>query len=108
MNVNNINNEKGDGRVLRGGSWYINPSYLRVAYRSSTTPDLSGIDVGFRIMRSLDNCEVDKVNEEGDSRVLSGGSWRSSLAYLCVAYRLYGTPADNSSYIGFRLVCSIV
>ena len=52
MNVNNINNEKGDGRVLRGGSWYNTPDYPCVAYRNSNTPVISYYSIGFRLVRS--------------------------------------------------------
>lgn len=52
MNVNNINNEKGDGRVLRGGSWDDYPFILRVAYRSYNTPISSNSYIGFRLVRS--------------------------------------------------------
>ena len=40
-------------RVLRGGSWYVDPRVLRSAYRyRSTTDDRSG-DLGFRVGRTL-------------------------------------------------------
>ena len=55
MNVNNINNEKGDGRVLRGGSWDDYPFILRVAYRSYNTPISSNSYIGFRLVRSTCN-----------------------------------------------------
>ena len=35
-------------KVLRGGSWEFNPTYVRSAYRYFNTPDLRSYDVGFR------------------------------------------------------------
>jgi formylglycine-generating enzyme required for sulfatase activity len=43
----------GSGRVIRGGSWYCNPAYLRVAYRIDFTPDLRLEHVGFRLARAI-------------------------------------------------------
>jgi formylglycine-generating enzyme required for sulfatase activity len=39
--------------VLRGGSWYYDPIYLRSAYRGRTLPDDRNDDVGFRVARTL-------------------------------------------------------
>jgi serine/threonine-protein kinase len=38
----------GDGRVLRGGSWYYSGDYLRVSHRLFDSPDYSYYDFGFR------------------------------------------------------------
>jgi formylglycine-generating enzyme required for sulfatase activity len=47
----------GCSRVLRGGSWYIHPSGLRSASRTSTSPNVEGFDrndgLGFRVARTL-------------------------------------------------------
>jgi formylglycine-generating enzyme required for sulfatase activity len=40
-----------ESRVLRGGSWSINPRYLRSAYRSGVRPDFRDFNLGFRIAR---------------------------------------------------------
>ena len=40
-------------RVLRGGSWYIRPRFLRSAYRIGNPSDTRGNYYGFRIARSL-------------------------------------------------------
>ncbi|NCQ86230.1 MAG: formylglycine-generating enzyme family protein [Microcystis aeruginosa W13-18] len=38
-------------RVLRGGSWYLNPRYCRSAYRNRNFPDLRDINtLGFRVV----------------------------------------------------------
>ena len=38
-------------RVLRGGSWLNNPSYLRVAYRNWLSANLRDVNTGFRVAR---------------------------------------------------------
>ncbi|MBN1265927.1 MAG: formylglycine-generating enzyme family protein [Anaerolineales bacterium] len=43
--------ESGEFRVLRGGSWYNSPSYLRASSRGWSAPDLSGPVTGFRCVR---------------------------------------------------------
>ncbi len=40
-------------RVLRGGSWYFNPAYLRAANRFWYAPELSYNDSGFRLAKTL-------------------------------------------------------
>ena len=40
-------------RVMRGGSWYDRPKYLRSAFRGWNTPQSRHKDVGFRIARDL-------------------------------------------------------
>jgi formylglycine-generating enzyme required for sulfatase activity len=40
-------------RVLRGGSWLINPRYLRSAHRFGHRPDDRNNDFGFRVARTL-------------------------------------------------------
>jgi formylglycine-generating enzyme required for sulfatase activity len=47
--------EEGDwcgGRVTRGGSWYLDPTYARVAYRVSLGRPLRGKQYGFRLLRT--------------------------------------------------------
>ncbi|MGB0522592.1 MAG: formylglycine-generating enzyme family protein [Flammeovirgaceae bacterium] len=41
--------EKGNGRVLRGGSWISNPQIMRVAYRSNLHPEGGLNYIGFRL-----------------------------------------------------------
>jgi len=43
--------DSGTWRVLRGGSWGINPISLRAAFRSFNAPDDRGFNVGFRCAR---------------------------------------------------------
>ena len=40
-------------RVLRGGSWYNNPSFLRAAYRIRNSTGIRSIRIGFRVARTL-------------------------------------------------------
>jgi formylglycine-generating enzyme required for sulfatase activity len=40
-------------RLFRGGSWVINPRYLRSALRIYDTPDFRSFIVGFRVARTL-------------------------------------------------------
>lgn len=42
------------GRVLRGGSWYADPRFLRSASRFRSTPSSRGSLLGFRVARTLD------------------------------------------------------
>lgn len=46
-----VNLTDGSSRVLRGGSWYGGPRYLRSAYRH-ITPVYSRDDIGFRLVRT--------------------------------------------------------
>lgn len=45
-------NPKDSSRVLRGGSWFNLPAYLRCADRYSLTPDLRSNSIGFRLSRA--------------------------------------------------------
>ncbi|MFZ1109643.1 MAG: SUMF1/EgtB/PvdO family nonheme iron enzyme [Rhodomicrobium sp.] len=57
--VDNYNGAPSDGsarttegcssRVLRGGSWYDNPQFLRAAYRYIIFPQFRNYDIGFRV-----------------------------------------------------------
>ena len=45
---------KGNSRVVRGGSWYVNyPRVLRVSYRSGVEPDSRNLLLGFRCTREV-------------------------------------------------------
>jgi serine/threonine-protein kinase len=44
--------QDGEYRVLRGGSWYNDNSFLRAAFRSDNYPDVTIISYGFRCTRS--------------------------------------------------------
>lgn len=40
-------------RILRGGSWYYDPQYLRSANRGSSQPGNRNVVLGFRLARTL-------------------------------------------------------
>jgi formylglycine-generating enzyme required for sulfatase activity len=40
-------------RVMRGGSWYNNTYYLRSSQRYSAPPEFRGLNVGFRVAKTL-------------------------------------------------------
>jgi formylglycine-generating enzyme required for sulfatase activity len=40
-------------RVVRGGSWYADPTYLRSAVRDKSSPDDRDNSFGFRVGRTL-------------------------------------------------------
>jgi formylglycine-generating enzyme required for sulfatase activity len=40
-------------RVVRGGSWYLVPQFLRSATRNGGTPSNRALDLGFRVGRTL-------------------------------------------------------
>jgi formylglycine-generating enzyme required for sulfatase activity len=45
-----LSEEKGSGRLLRGGSWYGDPRYCRSAVRSNYAPDDRSNFLGFRVV----------------------------------------------------------
>lgn len=42
----------GNYRVLRGGSWYYNPIFVRCAYRNYYEPTFRCVSIGFRVLRT--------------------------------------------------------
>jgi len=48
-------NNSGSRRVARGGSWYNNIAYARIAYRFSYSPTYTFYHLGFRISRTVIN-----------------------------------------------------
>lgn len=45
--------EKGNYRIIRGGSWNAGPNHNRLSYRGSLTPTYKTETIGFRLARSL-------------------------------------------------------
>ena len=50
--LNPLGVTSGDRRIIRGGEYYADPPYLRVAYRSTGTEEYGYSEVGFRLARS--------------------------------------------------------
>jgi formylglycine-generating enzyme len=50
--VNPSGSAQSAGRVLRGGSWFVNPRLCRSSYRTEVGPDSCGYYVGFRVVVS--------------------------------------------------------
>ena len=48
-----VDTSRGGDRVIRGGSWWLDPQYARVAYRFRYEPSYRYDGVGFRVARSL-------------------------------------------------------
>ena len=53
--VNPTGPEKGELKVMRGGSWTFTADHLRSARRSTHAPDLWGYSIGFRVVREAVN-----------------------------------------------------
>ncbi len=51
--TNPYNSTVGSSRVIRGGGWYFNATYARVAYCNGLLPTGTRHDVGFRICRTV-------------------------------------------------------
>jgi len=51
--TNPYNSTAGSSRVNRGGSWYYNASYVRVANRIRYSPTYTYRSLGFRIARTV-------------------------------------------------------
>jgi formylglycine-generating enzyme required for sulfatase activity len=51
-----LTDDEGASRVLRGGSWYLNPSVCRSASRINLNPDSVGSNIGFRVV-----CELPRI-----------------------------------------------
>ena len=48
----NPHKNSGSGRVLRGGSWFYDATFVRVAHRDSHSPTGTAYNLGFRISRT--------------------------------------------------------
>jgi formylglycine-generating enzyme required for sulfatase activity len=62
-----------DGRVVRGGSWYFNPQFLRASYRAGLTGGGQYDIVGFRLARTLNPTERESHVPPAPARLLNGG-----------------------------------
>ena len=51
--TNPYNSTAGSSRVLRGGSWFDDATYTRVAIRNNSSPTYTYRSLGFRIARTV-------------------------------------------------------
>ena len=51
-NINPVNTNNSDVRVVRGASWLNNPNYLRLNLRYNSVPSINNLDLGFRIAKT--------------------------------------------------------
>ncbi len=56
--------ESGTMRVLRGGSWIYQPSWVRTAYRHRNTPDSRHVHHGFRCVQTLPHQSLIKTGSD--------------------------------------------
>lgn len=55
-------------RVVRGGSWYYNPFFMRVAARDKYAPALANLNIGFRCASSTESQSgVNPLGESGET-----------------------------------------
>jgi formylglycine-generating enzyme required for sulfatase activity len=90
-------------RVNRGGSWYFDPQYARVAIRLSSASGFRDGDLGFRLVEEAEDPKPTPA-ASGSLRVLRGGSWINPARFARVAARSFIPPGFRSSNLGFRLV----
>jgi len=53
-NINPQGSDSGNFRIFRGGSWYSDKKYCRVANRNYNSPDIKNFSLGFRLAESVD------------------------------------------------------
>lgn len=102
--VDPIGPDKGEFRVLRGGSWIDNGGIVRSAYRDRFEPSSRVDFIGFRLVATSSGSVFDPTGpDEGKKRVLRGGSWLFSGRYVRSASRLRFEPTIRDGDFGFRL-----
>jgi formylglycine-generating enzyme required for sulfatase activity len=87
-------------KLLRGGSWILNPRYCRSAFRNHLQPDYANGLVGFRVV-----CLSEQKKDVAVFKSVRGGSWNSIPRYCRSAYRGRTRPGVASLNVGFRVVC---
>jgi formylglycine-generating enzyme required for sulfatase activity len=87
-------------KLLRGGSWNVNPRGCRSAYRYRLQPVNAYDFVGVRVV-----CLSEQKKDVAVFKSVRGGSWNSIPRYCRSAYRGRTRPGVASLNVGFRVVC---
>ena len=87
-------------RVFRGGCWFNDASFTRVARRYYSGPSYRYGYLGFRLVEEVE--EVEEVIPV--VRVLRGGCWYGVASFTRVARRILNDPSLRDVHLGFRLV----
>jgi len=87
---------KVESRVLRGGSWFGDPTLLRSAYRGHLTPDFRDASFGFRcVLAGGSSPKADGFGAMPGGEALSGRSQESSLPAAPAPRRRRGKDAAS-------------
>jgi formylglycine-generating enzyme required for sulfatase activity len=87
-------------RDMHGNVWeWCQDLYLDTAYTAYKAPSY-----GRPIPRAIDPLNTETFNDDGDWRVIRGGSWFTSPLYCRSAVKSYYGSDDAAAYIGFRVV----
>jgi formylglycine-generating enzyme required for sulfatase activity/Leucine-rich repeat (LRR) protein len=85
---------------MHGNVWeWCQDQYLDTAYAKYKQPRY-----GVPTPRAIDPLNEETFNEDGDWRVIRGGSWFTSPLTCRSAIRSYYEAGDAAAYIGFRVV----
>ncbi|MGZ0173095.1 MAG: SUMF1/EgtB/PvdO family nonheme iron enzyme [Planctomycetales bacterium] len=85
---------------LHGNVWeWCQDQYIDTAYSGYKQPRY-----GVPIPRAIDPLNEDSFNDDGDWRVIRGGSWFTSPTSCRSAMRSYFEANDAAAYLGFRVV----
>ena len=87
-------------RDMHGNVWeWCQDQYLDTAYAKYKQPKY-----GTPTPRAIDPLNTESFNDDGDWRVIRGGSWFTSPLFCRSAIRSYYEVGDAAAYIGFRVV----
>ena len=82
-------------RVNRGGGWYSDAEYCRVAHRYGSTPEGRGSGLGFRLVRTKNSYPIMTPNEYQEKCKETMTSECKSIFYL-----LFGLAAEAGEVVG--------
>ncbi|MDP7281796.1 MAG: SUMF1/EgtB/PvdO family nonheme iron enzyme, partial [Candidatus Poribacteria bacterium] len=91
----------GSYRVLRGGSWYGDTNYLRVANRSRNSPNYRSLNLGFRCVSGL-NFTTDSFTTLLPAEGQAGSDWFANLSLDATDYT-WSTIDSISATLTVRL-----